>query len=764
MTNELESTPQSSASADREQTCDPSNNDSQEDISLGDPNDIASLSSLKAIRSESEDTNRNEQADHNDEVEEDPLLTRYHTACQKGDLATVKEMIHGRLLEVNKDGDTVEHITGLHWASINNRLSVVDFLISQGADVNSRAGALHATPLHWAARYGYVYIVDFLLKHGADPTLTDDQGFNLLHLSVNSSNIMLVLYVLFNVVSKGFLNVDCQDPKGRTSLLWAAYQGDSLTVAALLKFGANIKITDTEGFTPLHWGTVKGQPHVLKYLIQDGADFFQKTDTGKDCFAIAQEMNTVYSLREALIHSGFDSHGYPIKKRFKKSQHARLVTFITPFLFLGLAFALFSHVNPLFAIIVIFLMTFATKKGLNKFVLPSYGRMGIHNVTLLRSPLLSGVFFGTLLWVTIVWFFKVMPWTFADEPYANILMLMILLFEFYLFGRLVNSDPGCLPEETDHENVRQTISDLLEIGKFDTKNFCIETWTRKPLRSKFSSLNNAVVARFDHYCPWIFNDVGLKNHKAFIFFIALMESGIFTFFALCLEYFDELEDAYEDEYQKQGKCFILGDSDLCSGLKYDKFVFLILSWAMLQSIWVASLIFVQAFQICKGMTNSEFNVLMKENKAAGANVLPFNENFNTTPEGFAPSIELDEDNNDTVLAPVPGSTLRKPRTCFGVCYAVTGMDQWFAVIKETIGIKDGSGHNVYSITSKIPTNYGWKRNLKDFWLTSDVNAPLWRRILYSPTGSKALLNGIEVDYFKLYKFTNKDVEQVSDMV
>lgn len=126
-----------------------------------------------------------------------------------------------------------------------------------------------------------------------------------------------------------------------------------------------------------------------------------------------------------------------------------------------------------------------------------------------------------------------------------------------------------------------------------------------------------MVARFDHYCPWIFNDVGLKNHKAFIFFITLMESGIFTFLALCLEYFDELEDAHEDTSQKNGKCFILGASDLCSGLIYDRFVFLILLWALLQSIWVASLIFVQAFQICKGMTNTEFNVLMKESKSIG---------------------------------------------------------------------------------------------------------------------------------------------------
>lgn len=126
MTSESVTTPLASTLVDKEQAAD-HNDDSQEDISLGGSNDATSLSSLKAIRSENEDANETGQADRNDDVEEDPLLTRYHTACQKGDLATVKEMIHGKLLEVNKDGDSVEHITGLHWASINNRLSVVVF-------------------------------------------------------------------------------------------------------------------------------------------------------------------------------------------------------------------------------------------------------------------------------------------------------------------------------------------------------------------------------------------------------------------------------------------------------------------------------------------------------------------------------------------------------------------------------------------------------------------------------------------------------------
>ena len=47
MVNELENVPRASTLTNEEQTVDPSNNDSQEDISLGDSNEITSLASLR---------------------------------------------------------------------------------------------------------------------------------------------------------------------------------------------------------------------------------------------------------------------------------------------------------------------------------------------------------------------------------------------------------------------------------------------------------------------------------------------------------------------------------------------------------------------------------------------------------------------------------------------------------------------------------------------------------------------------------------------
>ena len=41
----------------------------------------------------------------------------------------------------------------------------------------------------------------------------------------------------------------------------------------------------------------------------------------------------------------------------------------------------------------------------------------------------------------------------------------------------------------------------------------------KPLRSKHDRFSDRCVARFDHYCPWVYNVVGLKNHRMFVIYL-----------------------------------------------------------------------------------------------------------------------------------------------------------------------------------------------------------------------------------------------------
>jgi ankyrin repeat protein len=64
-------------------------------------------------------------------------------------------------------------MTALHWAVEFNRLEMVELLVDQGANVNTKTYVSEPgmnngeTPLQLAIRLGHKEIADYLRKHGA---------------------------------------------------------------------------------------------------------------------------------------------------------------------------------------------------------------------------------------------------------------------------------------------------------------------------------------------------------------------------------------------------------------------------------------------------------------------------------------------------------------------------------------------------------------------------------------------------------------------
>ncbi|SCU98395.1 LAFA_0G17612g1_1 [Lachancea sp. 'fantastica'] len=698
----------------------------------------ASISSIEPIAPTNDSEGAVEDVSLNNDEEqlhtEDPILAKYREACQTGDLTTVRSLIESGVVDPSHDYSDEERVTGLHWACINNRLGVVRYLVENGVDINFAGGKLDATPLHWAARYGYVYIVHYLLEKGADPKLLDKQGFNVVHLSINSSNVMLVLYCLLFIVGDD-ISIDTLDPSRRTPLLWAAYQGDSFSVKALLEFKADSSIIDSGGFSPLHWATVKGQPQVIKALIADGADCHQKTNDGKDCFIISKELNTVDSLSLALLENGYESDGTPMVRYLWSSQNAKLITFIAPFVLLGVVFQLFTSLHYLPALLLSAFTGVGTILGLKKMVFPSY-ITEINGNSFLKTPFWAGILSGSIVWVIFVWLSRVAANTFEEDPFWNVFFFLSASACLVSFLKLLFSDPGNIYKEEERGKIRETVQELLKAGKFDTRHFCLETYVRKPLRSKYSRFSSALVARFDHFCPWVYNDVGLKNHKLFLFFLMFLMMGAITFAKLCFEYFDYLEDNSKTDF----KCGIF-DDEVCAGLELDRFAFLVMVWASLQVLWVTCVLTTQMFQTFKGITNYELSE--KSRKLHGRN--DSMEYFVTTPTDLMDEEELNSLNQPA--ADVNDVRLMKSRTCLGTFCGFIGVDQLPIIFSGLLRRRNGVSP---ATTKKFPTDNGWKTNFKDFWLLSDRSAPLWQRFFFSPRDFRALYNNTEVDYKTLY--------------
>ncbi|KAI5948808.1 AKR1 [Candida theae] len=672
-----------------------------------------------------------------------PDLANFMRYCQEGSLESAKDLLESESIKVN---DTFsDGISGLHWACINNRLALVKYLVENGADPNLYGGELRATPLHWACRNGLVYIVQYLISNtSADPRLRDLQTYNALHLAVHSSNITLVVYLLLSCCdqnSKKKLYIDEPDGSNRTALHWASYQNDIFTVNALLKFGADVSKTDDSMFIPLHWCFMRGHKNVMKAFVDRGSDIFVKNDQGKDSFDIAKDMNCLHVWRKVLIEKDLDpKNNWAPRVRWISAKVGKVLTYLAPFILLPISLSICTASKGL-AFPKLFLAFSVFAFGIfvvNKTIIPTYL---IDDKPLPKSPILAGIFSATAFWCIIVWVFKVLPATLFSNFFSNVFMVLVIAVFVWSFFKAMFINPGFVPTPTDNAVILSQVEDLLSCGKFDTDHFCFNTFVRKPLRSRYSRHNKKLVARFDHYCPWVYNEIGVRNHKLFITFVYALNLAILLFTHLTIEYFDKSKDAVgsDDEDNQSFFCKLI-DDDLCYGYKNHDFHFNLMVWCWLQYVWIVFLCLVQTFQILRGLTTWEFSSLNSRISS------PARSNHSTVPEEVA----------DSITQP-PRSDRRN--NGMQTCLNLLGIDQFVLTIKMAIAsvFNRDRTTSVDPLYIDIPTDYGLKQNWLDFWVIGETS---WRNVFYLPIEGENNLNGEVVDYYKLYQYPPKSSTQL----
>ncbi|KAF8310232.1 DHHC palmitoyltransferase-domain-containing protein [Cantharellus anzutake] len=138
--------------------------------------------------------------------------------------------------------------------------------------------------------------------------------------------------------------------------------------------------------------------------------------------------------------------------------------------------------------------------------------------------------------------------------------------------------------------------------------FCVDCMAQKPLRSKHCRACNRCTARFDHHCPWVWNCVGVNNHRQFVVFITTLVVGVICFDMLAWSYFNQLP-APTNPIASDSVCVSWPVVCSISESSDAAFVLAVVSWASLQLIWTVVLVAGQLFQIARQMTTYEVSNL-----------------------------------------------------------------------------------------------------------------------------------------------------------
>ncbi|MHC4538484.1 MAG: ankyrin repeat domain-containing protein [Planctomycetota bacterium] len=197
--------------------------------------------------------------------------------------------------------------TALHYASEKGHQEVVELLIANGANVNTKDND-GQTPLDIAVRRGHKDIVELLqvkvadssihmaafvgsldklqsfVRTGTDIDAKDEEGRTPLLRAVTGGHIEAVRFLI-----ESGADVNIRDKQGYVPLVHALWGLDSDMVKLLLAKGANVNAKDRSGYTPLHWAVMMGSKELTELIVEAGGDVNAESNTGETPLDLARQ-------------------------------------------------------------------------------------------------------------------------------------------------------------------------------------------------------------------------------------------------------------------------------------------------------------------------------------------------------------------------------------------------------------------------------------------------------------------------------------------
>ena len=198
------------------------------------------------------------------EVRDAKNLTPLHVAASRGKHKVVQLLLdHGADIQGPSDDETW---VPLVLAAYRGHLDAVKVLIENGAGVTAADG----NPIHYAGQRKHKDVCRILVEHGAIDGLIDSDDEDVLNLfrasySYDADTVKAILTRRPELI--GSTDVD-----GRGLLHEACTHGDTKTVRALLKFGADVTQQDSNGQTPADRASGHNQNAVSRLLVEHGGN------------------------------------------------------------------------------------------------------------------------------------------------------------------------------------------------------------------------------------------------------------------------------------------------------------------------------------------------------------------------------------------------------------------------------------------------------------------------------------------------------------
>ena len=198
------------------------------------------------------------------EVRDAKNLTPLHVAASRGQHEVVQLLLdYGADIEGPSDDETW---VPLVLAAYRGHLDAVKVLIENGAGVTSADG----NPIHYAGQRKHKDVCRLLVEHGAIDDLVESDDKDVLNLfratySYDADAVKAIL------ASRPEL-INSTDVNGRGLLHEACTHGDTKTVRALLKFGADVTQQDSNGQTPVDRASAHRHDALTRLLEKHAAE------------------------------------------------------------------------------------------------------------------------------------------------------------------------------------------------------------------------------------------------------------------------------------------------------------------------------------------------------------------------------------------------------------------------------------------------------------------------------------------------------------